>query len=361
MQNSIKGKKILVTGGTGSIGSELVRQILRMEPEVVRIYSRDETKQFFMQHDLGPLPNVRFLIGDVRDKPRLQRAMADIDIVYHAAALKHVPACEYNPFEAVKTNVLGTQNVIETALDAGVGKVVGISTDKAINPASTMGATKLLAERLLASANMWIRDTRFACVRFGNVLGSRGSIVSLVKEQIRKGGPVTITDTRMRRFMMSIPQAVRLVLRAGDAARGGEIFILKMPVIRILDLIEVLIEDFAPLYGYSPREIELNVIGVRPGEKLNEDLVSCLETDRVYELDDMYIVLPGLDRADKAYPWARPVNLARYSSEDYEPLDKKGIRQMLAEADACARSSSDAALPAAVASAPGAFAAAAAE
>lgn len=332
--SSMKGRKVLVTGGTGSIGSELVRQILRMEPDVVRIYSRDETKQFFLQHELGDRSDVRFLIGDVRDRSRLERAMKGINVVFHAAALKHVPACEYNPFEAVKTNVLGTQNVIDAAIEAGVEKVVGISTDKASNPASTMGATKLLAERLLASANLWTKEARFCCVRFGNVLGSRGSIVALVQEQIRKGGPVTVTDRRMRRFMMSIPQAASLVLRAEQLAVGGEIFILKMPVIRISDLIEVLIMDFAPRYGYSPDEIPVRLIGARPGEKLNEDLVSSLETDCVYETNDMYVVIPRVHRNTWPCSWAVPVDLTRYSTEDYDSLSKGEIRKLLVESRA---------------------------
>jgi len=331
MSSYMEGKRILVTGGTGSIGSELVRQVLQMGPEVVRIYSRDETKQFFLQHELGQRADVRFLIGDIRDKVRLERAMKGIDIVFHAAALKHVPACEYNPFEAVKTNVLGTQNVIDAALEAGVRKVVGISTDKASHPASTMGATKLLAEKLLASANLWTKDAQFCCVRFGNVLGSRGSIVTLVQEQVQKGGPVTITDDRMRRFMMSIPQAVSLVLQAAEVARGGEIFILKMPVIRITDLIHVLIEDLAPVYGHTPDEIEIRPIGIRPGEKLNEDLVSCVETDCVYETDRMFIIIPRVHRGSRDYSWAKPVAISRYSSEDHEPLSTEEVRRLLSD------------------------------
>lgn len=198
MENIFKDKKIIVTGGTGSIGSEIVRRVLQYDPEVVRILSRDESKQFELEQEIGDLENVRFLIGDVRDKDRLNRAFEDVDIVFHAAAMKHVPACEYNPFEAVKTNVVGTQNVIDAALDNGVGKVIAISTDKAASPINTMGATKLLAEKQIIDANFYKghRKTVFSCVRFGNVMGSRGSVIPLFEKQIKNGGPVTVTILR---------------------------------------------------------------------------------------------------------------------------------------------------------------------
>ena len=220
MYDYLKGKKVLVTGGTGSIGSEIVRQVLAQSPEVVRIFSRDETKQYYLESILGRRPDLRYLVGDVREKDRLRRALKDIDVVFHTAALKQVPSCEYNPFEAVKTNVFGTQNVIEAALESGVSRVIAVSTDKAINPTSTMGATKLLSERLVATANSWTSDTTFACVRFGNVLNSRGSLVPLAKSQIERGGPVTLTDEGMTRFMMPISEAVKLTLEAGATRRG---------------------------------------------------------------------------------------------------------------------------------------------
>jgi UDP-N-acetylglucosamine 4,6-dehydratase/5-epimerase len=226
------GRRILVTGGTGSIGSHIVRQLIAQEPRALRILSRDETKQLYLQEELarsGDLASVRFLIGDVRDPIRLRRAMEGIDVVFHAAAMKHVPACEYNPFEAVQTNVLGTQNVITAAREASVGRVVAVSTDKACSPENTMGATKLLAERLIAAAHGFSAGQVLCGVRFGNVIGSRGSLVPIVRQQLREGRPVTLTDSRMTRFMMTMEDAARLVLTAGARAHGGEIFILKMP------------------------------------------------------------------------------------------------------------------------------------
>ena len=292
MYEYLKGKKVLVTGGTGSIGSEIVRQVLAQGPTVVRVFSRDETKQYYLENSFGRRADIRYLVGDVREKDRLRRALKDIDVVFHAAALKQVPSCEYNPFEAVKTNVVGTQNVIEASLDAGVGKVIAVSTDKAINPTSTMGATKLLAERLIATANAWATETMFACVRFGNVLNSRGSLIPVVKSQIERGGPVTLTDERMTRFMMPIAEAVKLTLEAGAIATGGEIFILKMPTVRIKDLLRALIDQYAPLVGIDPAAVPIYKIGVRPGEKIDEELLTQEELPRTSMLRRLLVVNP---------------------------------------------------------------------
>jgi UDP-N-acetylglucosamine 4,6-dehydratase len=291
----IKGKKILVTGGTGSIGSEIVRRLIKYNPNVIRIFSRDETKQFELGQELGNLENIRFLIGDIRDKERLNRAFEGIDIIFHAAAMKHVPACEYNPFEAVQTNVIGTQNVIDAALNAGVEKVITISTDKAASPFNTMGVTKLLAEKLTIDAHNYKGDRRtvFSCVRFGNVMRSRGSVIPLFEKQIQKGGPITVTDPEMTRFMMTIPQAVDLVFKATKMARGGEIFIFKMPVVKLKDLAMTMIEKFAPEYGYINENIEIKVIGIRKGEKMHEKLMMEEEVHFAYETDDMFIVIPS--------------------------------------------------------------------
>lgn len=327
----LRGKKVLVTGGTGSIGSEIVRQVLRQEPAVVRVYSRDEGKQFDLQHELRGFGNVRYLIGDIRDKERLARAIEDIDVVFHAAALKHVPACEYNPFEAVKTNVLGVQNLIEAALDEEVEKVIAISTDKVANPTNTMGATKLLSERLIAAANYYkgSRRTVFSCVRFGNVVGSRGSVIPLFHEQIRRGGPVTVTDPAMTRFMMTIPQAVQLVLRAAGMAQGGETFILKMPVVRLGDLVEAMIGELAPRYGFRPEEIPVDIIGLRPGEKRDEELMTEEEAARALELPDMFVILPLIRTHEYAYPGARPAAVRRYASCDQPWLSKDEVLEAM--------------------------------
>src|SRR3989338_5094048 len=226
----LKNKTVLVTGGTGSIGSEIVRQLLKTKARQIRIFSRDEHKQHELQNELGGDTRLRFLIGDIRDKERMDFAFQDVDIVFHAAALKHVSVCEYNPFEAVKTNIIGTQNVIENALRHNVEKVLAISTDKAADPGSVLGASKLMMERLVTAANATIggKRTRFASVRFGNVLNSRGSVIPIWKKQIDEGKDVTITDLRATRFLMQIPDAVRLVFAALEHMQGGEIFVLKI-------------------------------------------------------------------------------------------------------------------------------------
>ena len=308
----VGGKKLLVTGGTGTVGSEIVRQALAHGAAVVRVFSRDEHKQFVLSRELGDPERVRFLIGDVRDAARLHRAMEDIDIVFHAAAMKHVAACEYNPFEALKTNALGTQNVIEAALERDVERVVLTSTDKAVNPSNTMGASKLLAERLITAANFsrGPHPTRFCTVRFGHVLGSNGSLLTILREQIARGGPVTLTHPEMTRYVLLLSEAVGMVFQAAGLARGGEVFILKMPRVRTADLIAAAREVLAPRFGLDPGEIETRVVGAGPGEKIHEELMTADERLRAFETDAMVILLPQLGElgADAgAYPGARPL------------------------------------------------------
>ncbi len=339
MENQFSGKKILVTGGTGSIGSEIVRQLLKYEPEVVRIFSRDETKQFFLHEELQEHGNVRYLIGDVRDKDRLSTAMEDVDVVFHAAALKHVPSCEYNPFEAVETNIRGTQNLIRAAVQNEVERVIAISTDKAVNPINVMGATKLVVERLISSAqfSVGLRPTKFACVRFGNVVGSRGSVIDLFREQIKRRGPVTVTDPEMTRFLMLIPEAVGLVFQAMSMMQGGDLFILKMPVARLGDLVQVAIEEMAPHLGHQPSDIEIKKIGNRPGEKMNEELMTSEEALRAQETDSMFIVVPPIMNPyapyePPTYDGALPALRRPYLSNDQQPMTIKEIRSMLRSA-----------------------------
>lgn len=332
MENIFKGKKILITGGVGSIGSEIVRQVLKYNPEVIRIYDNDETGQFQLEQELGSYENIRPLLGDVRDKERLNKAVEDVDIVFHAAALKHVPLCEYNPFEAIKTNVLGAQNLIEVAMDNEVGKLITISTDKATNPINTMGATKLLAERLTMDANNYRGHKKIAlsCVRFGNVLNSRGSVTEVFKKQIKSGGPITVTDPDMTRFVMSIEQAVSLILRATDEAQGGEIFILKMPVLKLNDLVDVMLTELAPKYGYKPSDIEIKTVGIRPGEKFYEELMTGDEAKRAYETDNMFIVLPQIKTMEYEYEnTLKPTKLRRYTSKDEVLLTREEIKGLV--------------------------------
>ena len=338
LEKLFRNKKILVTGGTGCIGSEIVRNLLLFDPQVVRIFSNDEDSTFRLIQELGERSNIRFLIGDVRDKERLSLAMEDIDLVYHAAALKHVPLCEYNPFEAIKTNVLGTQNVIKAAFSNNVEKVINISTDKAVNPANTMGATKLLAEKLIIDANegKGNKKTVFSSVRFGNVLFSRGSVIPLFEEQIQQGKPITITDPDMTRFVMSISNTVNLVFKATLMAKGGEIFILKMPVVRLGDLADVILDKYTKKYGYKKQQIKKKIIGLRPGEKMFEELMIESEAEMAFETDDMLIippqlVLPNIKFKVSDYKNAKHSKLKRYVSRDVKPLSKEKIITLLFE------------------------------
>lgn len=337
LSSFFRGKHILVTGATGSIGSEVVRQLLHQGAQTVRIFSRDEHKQHLIQQELGDRSkfDVRYLLGDVRDQPRLLRAMEGMEYVFHCAAYKQVPFCEYNSFEAVKTNVVGTQNVIEAAIAQGVSRVLLVSSDKAASPTSVMGATKLLAEKMITSAmyTAGAHPIRFASVRFGNVLGSRGSVIPTFQEQIRKGGPVTITHPDMVRFFMSLPQAVRLMFDAMEQMEGGELFILKMPVIRLGDLAEIIIEEFAPQYGHDPAEIERRITGIRPGEKMQEVLMTEEEAQYARETDTMFIVRSPLTAPGFETTVREPLGsgVDRYVTENQRPLTKKEISLLVRE------------------------------
>lgn len=327
-------KRILVTGGTGTIGTEIVRAILKFNPEVIRIFSRDEMKQHELQQELASYKNIRFLLGDIRDERRLEQALEGIDIVYHTAALKHVLACEYNPFEALKTNVLGTQNLIEAAIKAGVKKAILTSTDKAANPCNTMGVSKLMAERLFIAANYYKgrHKTIFTTVRLGNVLGSRGSVIPVIERQIKEGGPVTITDYKVTRFVMTVDDALRLLFTATEHAQGGEIFILKMKTVYIQDLIKEMIKRLAPRCNRSPERIRFKEIGLQPGEKIYEELLTPEEDTRTLEFKDMFILLPPpspLWVKKYSYPGARKAKKIIYASKDEKPISQKEIRAML--------------------------------
>lgn len=277
---------ILLTGGTGSFGRAFTEKVLKEKrPKKLIIFSRDELKQHEMRTSGFPDPHggtLRYFIGDVRDRERLMRAMRGVDVVVHAAALKHVPACEYNPFEAVKTNIIGAQNIISAAIDAGVEKVLALSTDKAVNPVNLYGATKLVAEKLFIQGNAYSggKGTRFSCVRYGNVIGSRGSIVPLFRKQ-KESGKITITDSRMTRFWISLEQGVELVTDAIESMRGGEVFIPKIPSMKIMDLAEAV----AP-------ECKVDLIGIRPGEKLHEVLISTDESRHTVDAEKFFVIEP---------------------------------------------------------------------
>lgn len=279
---ALTDKVVLITGGTGSFGKAFVRRVLDSErPKAVRILSRDELKQHEFQQELND-PRAHFFIGDVRDKDRLRRAFNGADVVVHAAALKQVPLCEYNPFEAIKTNTIGAMNVIDAAIDAGVGKVVALSTDKAVNPVNLYGATKLCAERLFIQGNSYASGgpPRFSVVRYGNVVGSRGSVVPIFLKQ-RLAGTLTVTDPSMTRFWITLDQGVQLVLDAIAQMHGGEIFVPKLPSMKVTDLAKVI----AP-------NAEIKIIGIRPGEKVHEVLLTDEEIRHTVDVGSLFVVKP---------------------------------------------------------------------
>jgi len=325
-----------VTGGSGTIGGRLVDHLLGLEPEVVRILGRDETKQFYQRQHLRAHANVRFLVGDVRDRDRLVRAMDGIDIVFHCAALKHVESGEFNPFEATQTNVVGTQNVIDACLAEGVGTMILTSSDKAANPTSVMGASKLLAEKLVSAATNYrgSRSTRFASVRFGNVLGSRGSALDLFFRQIASGGPVTVTDPTMTRFVMTTDRAVDLAIRASELAQGGEVFVFKMPTARLADLVAAAIDVVGPVHGHDPAAIGTETIEPRAGEKPYEELMTEDESTRARDIGDMLVVLPSIEpqaHVVAAYRDATPAPVGAYRSDAAEVLSRDEVRALVAE------------------------------
>jgi len=294
MTDTYSGKVILITGGTGSIGSAIVRRLLPLKPRAIRVFSNDENGIFNMERELEGVSSMRFLLGDIRDAARVSKAAEGVDIVFHAAALKHVPLCEFNPYDAVQTNVQGTRNIVDAAIKEDVAKLITISTDKAVNPINVMGATKLLAERLTVSANFYKgpRRTAFSCVRFGNVLGSRGSVLPVFREQIAGGEPVTVTNPDMTRFVMNQQEAAGFILNAAEITRGGEIFILKMPALRIADLAAAMIEEYAPRYGRDPAGIKIETTGKRVGEKDHETLLTGDEAVMTRESEGMFIISP---------------------------------------------------------------------
>lgn len=325
---SFKDKKILIIGGTGTIGQSLLKHILFKQPNVVRIFSRDEYKQYQLQNQYGNRKDLRFLIGDVRNYDRVYSAMEDIDYVFHVAAMKHVPSCEYNPYEAVMTNINGTYNVIKAATIQGVQKVIFTSSDKAISPTNTYGATKLTAERLISAAqySKGLARTTFTCVRFGNVLGSRGSVIPLFIKQILESKRVTVTDLNMSRFMMTLSEATNLTIKALNQSKGGEVFVLKMPVIRLEDLVTVVIEETCKNYNQKEK-VEIEEIGLRQGEKMYEELMTYDESLNAWEMDDMFII-PGMHEKQETYENATRAIHGTYSSKDQKPISLEEVRSL---------------------------------
>ena len=320
--NMFDGKIVLITGGTGSLGSALTKKILKTNVKAIRIFSRDEWKQVQMQSEIKD-ERLRFLIGDVRDKERLSRALEGVDIVIHAAALKQVPVAEYNPFEAVKTNVNGAANLIEACLDNNVGIVLGVGTDKAVSPLNTYGATKLLMERLFVTANFYKGDhkVKFLTVRYGNVLGSRGSIVPVFVNQIQNGKKITITDSEMTRFNITMNDAINLIFRALENGEGGEIYIPKLKAYKVGDMKDAILEIMN-----SKNETE--IISVRSGEKYHESLIIIDELRNTFETKEDYII-----SAEKNEKLKNTTLDQQYSSDKVELLTKEDLKKILIDND----------------------------
>ena len=322
MKDELKGKTVLVTGGTGSIGSEIVNQILNFDVDKAIVFSRDEIKHFLVKKRILD-DRLETVVGDVKDYRSIQRVFEDNDInlVYHAAAMKHVVICENFPIESAKTNILGTQNVVDLAVKYGVQKLITISTDKSVYPMNVMGATKLIAERITLNAN-------YSCVRFGNVANSRGSVIPVFIDNLLNKKPITITDPNVTRFIISISEAVKLVISATNYARGGDIFILKMRAFKLGDLMDVVLKRIAPTLGISNADVKVNVTGLIIGEKLHEDLINNTELDRVYELNDMYVIFRDSEDVTKKQK-NKKADLREYTSKNVELLSKEEIEEIV--------------------------------
>ena len=322
------GASILITGATGSIGGELLRTLLKRRPKRIVVLSNDENGLFETRSQIRGRGNVEFKLADVRDNHSIEGAMKDCDYVFHAAALKHVTFCEGNPYEAIMTNVVGTQNVIDNAIKSGVRRFVFISTDKAVNPSSTLGATKLLGEKLVISASKQTSRPIFSIVRFGNVIGSRGSVLTIFERQVKEGGPITVTDPNMTRFIMAPSEAAELILKAARVANPGEIFVLKMKTVKVGQLAEASRVFFSRRFGLDPSKIGVKQIGVAPGEKLHEELMNESESAGAIESRDFYVINPNPSFGTRG----APRNLAgrrSFSSADVAPLKVPAIIEEL--------------------------------
>lgn len=336
-ETSLERARVLITGAAGTVGQELTAQLVDLDIAELRLLDSNETELFFLMEAYRHRPRVHAFLGDVRDEDKLVQMMRNIDVVFHAAALKHVTVCERAPFDAVQTNIEGVHHIIKAAQVNGVRRALFTSSDKAVNPTNVMGTTKLMGERLFTAANALasdVSDPVFGSTRFGNVAGSRGSVVPVFLQQIERGGPVTLTDREMTRFVMTIHEAVSLVIKSALMMCGGEVFIAKMPVLRIEDLALEMIELLAPHFGHAPKDIEVIEIGAKPGEKRYEELMSEEETRRSVELADFFVVLPAFrneySHIEYAYPEGTGARVSRaYRSDQEPPMTRAEVREFL--------------------------------
>ena len=330
MASLLKGKNILVTGGSGSIGKEIVRKSLHDGASLVRVFSNDENGLYETELEFSG-KNVEYVIGDIRNSDIVDSIVQNIDIVFHASALKHVDRSELNPNEAVTVITIGTNNICKASMRASVSKMINISTDKAVNPVGVLGATKLLSEKLISSESFHnTSKTIFSSVRFGNVLQTRGSILPRIENQIKHGGPITLTDKKMMRFFMTKDQSVELILKAAEYAKGGETFVLKMPLILLNDLFDVMKEVIAPNYNLDPSKIKTKIIGIRPGEKITEYLLTSFELEHALETNDFFIIPSMFDSfAPKKYRNIKKLTNIKNYFESVKPVSKSEIKTML--------------------------------
>lgn len=320
----MKDKVVLITGGTGSWGEALITQLIEQEVTEIRVFARNENMQFNTAVKFNHT-KVKTIVGDIRDRKSVYDACKGVDVIYHLAALKHVPICEYQPMEAIKTNILGTQNIVDVAIMHRVKQVMYVSTDKAVDPSSTYGFTKALGEKLILQANEISKGTRFTCLRSGNVLGSNGSVIPLFKKQMNTEGMIKLTDKRMTRFFVPIEQAIALLIKLTNVSKGGEVFVMKMPAFKILDIAEVMKEDYQEQQG-NDAPIPIVEIGARAGEKLNESLITTGESDNVYDFDeDCYVVLQNNKLNPIAYT---KIEKIVYNSE-VAAVDKNRVKEIL--------------------------------
>ena len=332
MKDVLAGKTVLVTGGTGSIGSEIVTHALEQKTSKVIVFSRDEIKHFLLKKRILD-DRLETIVGDVRNLRSVEQVFNkfDVDIIYHAAAMKHIVMCENFPLEAVETNILGTQNVVDLAIKYEVPQMITISTDKAAYPVNVMGATKLIVERMTLNANKISENSKvFSCVRFGNVANSRGSVIPAFIDDLLNHRTIEVTDPKVTRFIIRCSDAIGLILKATEYAQGGETFILKMKAFQLGDLVEVVLDRIAPRLKIPREDIRVNITGLEMGEKLHEDLVNNTDSPRIHELDDMYIILPD-NEAYIRYPAMRKVGLSRYTSSDTELISKEEIEEVVVE------------------------------
>ena len=328
MMSILTKKSVLVTGGTGSIGTALVKKAIKDKAKLIRVFSNDENGLYEMESQYANNKNIEYVIGDIQNAEIVSEIVKGIDIVFHAAALKHVDRCELNPLETINVNIIGTKNITKAAKKEKIQRMIFISTDKAVNPIGVMGATKLLGEKLVSAETSDKSKTIFASVRFGNVFQTRGSILPRIEKQISNGGPITLTNPEMKRFFMTKDDAINLIISATTVAKGGETFVLKMPLIKLNELFDAMKDILSPKYGYTPSQIKTKITGIRPGEKLIEYLLNEFELEHVFETKDFFII-PSLNMPSKSYPNAKKLKNPHSYFREIKTISKNDILKKL--------------------------------